>query len=195
MKRSNIFAVMTRARRMFARQLIVTQNLDTKIACIQEVANGVYADPQRVWYDLLTEAKRLTNLIDFNEYCRALRLNPAHVAQHIVFEGSGIVNKVMRYGVEQVIGERIRMFEKPLYDQTKIKGLIAVRSQIEDAEPVAFSMPSPEKFLPILSTTSTSSRKSLARMAAHMPLKPHPTTSRSVVYSYPLGSFMMSSGS
>ena len=133
MKRSNIFAVMTRARRMFARQLIVTQNLDTKIACIQEVANGVYADPQRVWYDLLTEAKRLTNLIDFNEYCRALRLNPAHVAQHIV------------YGVEQVIGERIRMFEKPLYDQTKIKGLIAVRSQIEDAEPVAFSMPSPEK--------------------------------------------------
>ena len=110
MKRSNIFAVMTRARRMFARQLIVTQNLDTKIACIQEVANGVYADPQRVWY-----------------------------------EGSGIVNKVMRYGVEQVIGERIRMFEKPLYDQTKIKGLIAVRSQIEDAEPVAFSMPSPEK--------------------------------------------------
>ena len=132
MKRSNIFAVMTRARRMFARQLIVTQNLDTKIACIQEVANGVYADPQRVWYDLLTEAKRLTNLIDFNEYCRALRLNPAHVAQHIVFEGSGI-------------GERIRMFEKPLYDQTKIKGLIAVRSQIEDAEPVAFSMPSPEK--------------------------------------------------
>ena len=101
MKRSNIFAVMTRARRMFARQLIVTQNLDTKIACIQEVANGVYADPQRVWYDLLTEAKRLTNLIDFNEYCRALRLNPAHVAQHIVFEGSGIVNKVMRYGVEQ----------------------------------------------------------------------------------------------
>lgn len=145
MKRSNIFAVMTRARRMFARQLIVTQNLDTKIACIQEVANGVYADPQRVWYDLLTEAKRLTNLIDFNEYCRALRLNPAHVAQHIVFEGSGVVNKVMRYGVEQVIGEQIRMFEKPLYDQTKIKGLIAVRSQIEDAGPVAFSMPSPEK--------------------------------------------------
>ena len=59
MKRSNIFAVMTRARRMFARQLIVTQNLDTKIAYIQEVANRVYADPQRVWYDLLTEAKRL----------------------------------------------------------------------------------------------------------------------------------------
>lgn len=135
----NVWVVMTRARRMFLRQLKATQNLETKIACIDEIAGMIYSDPKRVWYDLLTEAKRLTNLIDFNEYCKSLGLNPDYVAQHVVFEGSGTVNKVMRHGVKEVIGERIRMFKKPLYDPKRIAGLIAVQSQEETSVEVGMS--------------------------------------------------------
>lgn len=117
---ANVWVVMNRSRRMFARQLKASQNLVTKIACIQEVANGVYNDPKRIWFDVLTEAKRLTNLIDFNAYCQSLSLNPANVAQHIIFEGSGIVNRIMRHGVQEVMGERIRMFRNPLFDESKV---------------------------------------------------------------------------
>lgn len=83
-----IWVTLNRARRKFYQQLKATQNNATKIACIDEVAMEVYQSKhEMVWYDLLTESKRLTNLIDFNEYCHSLQRNPAFVAQHVAFEG------------------------------------------------------------------------------------------------------------
>lgn len=120
-----IWVTLNRARRKFYQQLKATQNNATKIACIEEVAKEVYkSDHKMVWYDLLTESKRLTNLIDFNEYCHSLQRNPAFVAQHVVFEGSGTVNKVMRYGVECVLGNRILAYDEPLFNPVKIRGLL-----------------------------------------------------------------------
>lgn len=96
-----IWVTLNRARRKFYQQLKATQNNATKIACIDEVAQEVYkSDHKMVWYDLVNESKRLTNLIDFNNYCHKLQRNPDYVAQNVTFEGSSVVNKVMRYGVE-----------------------------------------------------------------------------------------------
>ena len=104
----------------------------SKTPCIDEVAQEVYkSDHKMVWYDLLKESKRLTNLIDFNEYCHSLQRNPAFVAQHVAFEGSGVVNKVMRYGVESVLGDRILAYDEPLYNPVKIRGLL------DEAKPTA----------------------------------------------------------
>ena len=120
-----IWVTLNRARRKFYQQLKATQNNATKIACIDEVAQEVYKSGHKmVWYDLLKESKRLTNLIDFNEYCHSLQRNPAFVAQHVAFEGSGVVNKVMRYGVESVLGDRILAYDEPLYNPVKIRGLL-----------------------------------------------------------------------
>ena len=120
-----IWMTLNRARRKFYQQLKATQNIATKIACIDEVAQEVYkSDHRMVWYDLLKESKRLTNLIDFNEYCHSLQRNPTFVAQHVAFEGSGVVNKVMRYGVESVLGDRILAYDEPLYNPVKIRGLL-----------------------------------------------------------------------
>lgn len=119
-----IWATLNRARRMFHQQLVATQNNSTKIACIHEVANEVYKkDSYMVWYDLVNESKRLTNLIDFNKYCHSLRRNPDYVAQHVTFEGSSVVNKVMRYGVETILGERILAYDEPLFNPEKISEL------------------------------------------------------------------------
>lgn len=127
-----IWMTLNRARRKFYQQLKATQNNATKIACIDEVAQEVYkSDHKMVWYDLLKESKRLTNLIDFNEYCHSLQRNPAFVAQHVAFEGSGVVNKVMRYGVESVLGDRILAYDEPLYNPVKIRGLL------DEAKPAA----------------------------------------------------------
>lgn len=127
-----IWMTLNRARRKFYQQLKATQNNATKIACIDEVAQEVYkSDHKMVWYDLLKESKRLTNLIDFNEYCHSLQRNPAFVAQHVAFEGSGVVNKVMRYGVESVLGDMILAYDEPLYNPVKIRGLL------DEAKPTA----------------------------------------------------------
>lgn len=127
-----IWMTLNRARRKFYQQLKATQNNATKIACIDEVAQEVYkSDHKMVWYDLLKESKRLTNLIDFNEYCHSLQRNPAFVAQHVAFEGSGVVNKVMRYGVESMLGDRILAYDEPLYNPVKIRGLL------DEAKPTA----------------------------------------------------------
>lgn len=121
-----IWVTLNRARRKFYQQLKATQNNATKIACIDEVAMEVYQSKhEMVWYDLLTESKRLTNLIDFNEYCHSLQRNPAFVAQHVAFEGSGTVNKVMRYGVESVLGNRILAYDEPLFKTVKVRALLA----------------------------------------------------------------------
>ena len=127
-----IWMTLNRARRKFYQQLKATQNNATKIACIDEVAQEVYkSDHKMVWYDLLTESKRLTNLIDFNEYCHSLQRNPAFVAQHVAFEGSGVVNKVIRYGVESALGDRILAYDEPLYNPVNIRGLL------DEAKPTA----------------------------------------------------------
>lgn len=121
---SKISATMTRARRKFQQQLKKNQNLQTKIECIEEVAEEVYgsSSAQMVWHDLLKESKRLTNLVDFNEYCRSLGLEPSYVAQHIVFDGSGAVNKVMRNGVESIYGAMLLTYGEPLFNPLKFTG-------------------------------------------------------------------------
>ena len=122
-KVSKISATMTRARRKFQQQLKKNQNLQTKIDCIEEAAEEIYGKSAKaVWHNLLEETMRLTNLIDFNTYCRSLGLDPSCVAQHIVFEGSGVVNKVMRNGVENELGAEIFAYEEPLFNPMKATG-------------------------------------------------------------------------
>ena len=115
--------VIKSAQAKFKQQL--HQNLEVKIECIQWAANRWYNDPARAWYDILTQSRVLTNLVDFNLYCNKLGVTAEYAAQHIVYEGSGMVNKILRFGVQVAVGERILMFNKPLYDPKKIDGLIA----------------------------------------------------------------------
>ena len=45
-----------------------------------------------------------THTPDFDSYCAVIGVNPEAVAQHILYEGIGKVNEVLRYGLEQTYG-------------------------------------------------------------------------------------------
>lgn len=73
-------------------------------------------NPKRASYDIKNEARKLTNLMDFGEYCRKNGLKGENVAEHVVFEGKTVMRRVMEYGVESVLGTKIQMFAEPLTD-------------------------------------------------------------------------------
>ena len=115
-----VWVALTVARRMFNNLPSALQNTETKRMCLHEAANRTYGDPKRVNYDIKNEARRLTNLVDFGEYCKKNGLDKDNVAEHVVFEGKTVV---MEYGVESVLGTKIQMFAEPLIeDKPKADG-------------------------------------------------------------------------
>ena len=111
-----IWSALTVARRMFNNLPSVLQNTETKRMCLKEAAERTYGDPKRASYDIKNEARKLTNLMDFGEYCRKNGLKGENVAEHVVFEGKTVMRRVMEYGVESVLGTKIQMFAEPLTD-------------------------------------------------------------------------------
>ena len=107
---------LTVARRMFNNLPSALQNTETKRMCLKEAAERTYGDPKRASYDIKNEARKLTNLMDFGEYCRKNGLKGENVAEHVVFEGKTVMRRVMEYGVESVLGTKIQMFAEPLTD-------------------------------------------------------------------------------
>lgn len=119
-----VWVALTAARRMFNNLPSALQNTETKRMCLHEAASQTYGDPKRVNYDIKNEARRLTNLVDFGEYCKENGLDRDNVADHVVFEGKTVVRRVMEYGVESVLGTKIQMFAEPLIeDKPKADGL------------------------------------------------------------------------
>ena len=111
-----VWVALTAARRMFNNLPSALQNTETKRMCLHEAANRIYGDLKRVDYDIKNEARRLTNLVDFGEYCKENDLDKNNVAEHVVFEGKTTVRRVMEYGVESVLGTKIQMFAEPLIE-------------------------------------------------------------------------------
>lgn len=111
-----VWVALTAARRMFNNLPSALQNTETKRMCLHEAANRTYSDPKRVNYDIKNEARRLTNLVDFGEYCEENGLDKDNVAEHVVFEGKTTVRRVMEYGVESALGTKIQMFAEPLIE-------------------------------------------------------------------------------
>lgn len=111
-----IWSALTVARRMFNNLPSALQNTETKRMCLKEAAERTYGDPKRASYDIKNEARKLTNLMDFGEYCRKNGLKGENVAEHVVFEGQTVMRRVMEYGVESVLGTKIQMFAEPLTD-------------------------------------------------------------------------------
>ena len=111
-----IWSALTVARRMFNNLPSALQNTETKRMCLKEAAERTYGDPKRASYDIKNEARKLTNLMDFGEYCRKNGLKGENVAEHVVFEGKTVMRRVMEYGVESVLGTKIQMFAEPLTD-------------------------------------------------------------------------------
>jgi len=107
-----VYAVLTKARRQFARQ--VNKNTETKIKCIEANVASHYADPLKFWLDLKTEANALLDSKRFCSECESKKAKPEYVAEHLVFEGKKVVAKVLKEGVINY-GENIIKFNGSLF--------------------------------------------------------------------------------
>ena len=113
-----LFVVLRKARKIFCTQ--VKKDVESKKECIQ-IALGsfddLYPDRLRFELDFRAERDRLTDSKKFCDACQAIGMDPKCVADHTVFEGRSLVEAVLRYGI-QTLGERIRMFSEPLWEDT-----------------------------------------------------------------------------
>ena len=110
-----VYRVMMAANRQFKRYSKKFQNTEAKIACIEDNIDRYYDDSLRFWANLKDEAKDLLDSIKFNNTCNGLGLKPENVAQHIIFEGKGVKNRVLWNGLDEM-GELIKAFDAPLFE-------------------------------------------------------------------------------
>ena len=108
-----------KARMWFMRQMkkdtaTKQQCLEASVAALPEL----YPDTLRFELDFRKERERLIDSKRFNDACKALNLDPVNVADNVVFEGKGTLEKVLKEGL-QVLGERVHMFQAPLWVDTQ----------------------------------------------------------------------------
>ena len=110
-----IYYILGKSRQQFMWQL--EKDSATKVACMEAAlaANPkMYSDRLRFELDFKAERDRLTDSKRFCLACETLGLEPKNVADHVVFEGKAVLEKVLKNGL-QVLGEKVRMFNEPLW--------------------------------------------------------------------------------
>jgi hypothetical protein len=114
-----VYRVIKKARMWFMRQM--KKDTATKKQCLEAAVAALpelYPDTLRFELDFRKERERLIDSKRFNDACLALKLDPVNVADHVVFEGKGILEKVLKEGL-QVLGEQVRMFNAPIWEDTE----------------------------------------------------------------------------
>ena len=114
-----LYKVLRKAKRLYYNQ--VDKSVENKIKCINTALasyDNLYPDALRFQLDFRQERERLVDSNRFRDACKNLRLAHNDVADHVVFEGKGVVEKVLKEGL-QIVGEKVRMFNKPLWDDTE----------------------------------------------------------------------------
>lgn len=109
-----VYSVLTKARAQYKRQ--ITQNVETKRECIKMNISAYYDDALRFWLDFENETKDLLDSKRFCEKCEEIGIKPHDAAEHVVFEGKSIKNRVWKNGLEATLGDKARMFNAPLYE-------------------------------------------------------------------------------
>ena len=126
-----VYRVIKKARRWFLKQL--KKDTQAKVDCLKAaLADSVeiYPDALRFDVDYRTERERLTDSKRFCDTCKALGLVPAYVADHIVFEGKGTLEKVLKDGL-QVLGDNVKMFNAQIWEDRENLFQNATNHQVE----------------------------------------------------------------
>jgi len=69
---------------------------------------------ERFWSDYLTQAERLLDSRKYLKECETLDVSAQNLAQHIVFLGSAMINKVLKNGIESTIGKDYKFYTENL---------------------------------------------------------------------------------
>lgn len=115
-----LYSWMRKAKALQFRQL--DQSGATKKACIEAILKReatLFPDPLRASLAFKEERDHLLDSKRFCAECESVGRKPEEVADHTIFEGKKIVKDVLQYGPLHVLGERINMYNCPLWEDTQ----------------------------------------------------------------------------
>lgn len=118
---SPLWSVITRANRVFALQ--VTKTNKCKLDCLTNAMVGKYPDQDKFWVEYHQQTCTLLDSRRFCKDCMDKGLYPVAIAEHVVFEGSAMMRKVLKEGVTNALGEKIQ-FYKDMFTPEDKKGYI-----------------------------------------------------------------------
>ena len=118
---SPLWSVITKANRVFAVQ--VDKNNERKLKCLKNAMVGKYSDHDKFWVEYHQQTSALLDSRRFCKDCMDKGLYPVAIAEHVVFEGSAMMRKVLKEGVTNALGEKIQ-FYKDMFTPEDKKGYI-----------------------------------------------------------------------
>ena len=103
-----MWRILGKARKIFDAQL--SRNNDVKLECINRFMNAETQDAEKFWGDYFEQVAKLLDSRRYVLECQRLNCDPTNLAEHIVFLGSSSINKVLKDGIYNTLGNDIRLY-------------------------------------------------------------------------------------
>lgn len=107
--KSILSTVLPKAKRTFAIQLDKTNEL--KLRSLERFVGADAQDIERFWLHYRDQVELLLDSKRFERDCLSKGLIPEIVAEHLVFEGSGKVKRVIKFGLA-VLGSEVDLYKE-----------------------------------------------------------------------------------
>ena len=131
-KASVLWSTVSKARRTFEKQL--HKNNDLKRECLEKMIPSVASDVEHFWSEYMDQTNVLLDSKKFEKECSDLSVDPTILATHIVFLGSGTMNKVLRNGIMNTIGSKYRDFNEMFVPKEAMKYALDYQPEKKETE-------------------------------------------------------------
>lgn len=113
-KTQPVYQVLNKARKIFANQMV--KNEEVKSQSIERALeqSKLYTDRLGFYTDFKKERDRMVDSKRFCKECAEMERDPETVADHATFLGKATVADIIANGPIAVLGEKIRLYQKPL---------------------------------------------------------------------------------
>lgn len=131
-KASVLWSTVSKARRTFEEQLHKSNEL--KRECLEKKIPSAASDVEHFWSEYMDQANVLLDSKRFEKECSDLSVDPTILATHIVFLGSGTINKVLRNGIVNTIGSKYRDFTEKFVPEEAMRYALSYKPEKKEAE-------------------------------------------------------------
>ena len=103
-----MWRVLRRAKKTFDAQL--EKSNPNKLKCIDMYLASEMNDTAKFWGEFMEQVEKLLDSRKYVRECQFLSYKPENVAEHIVFLGSATLNKVLKSGVQNALGNDLMLY-------------------------------------------------------------------------------------
>lgn len=131
-KASVLWSTVSKARRTFEKQL--HKSNDLKRECLEKLIPSVASDVEHFWSEYMDQTNVLLDSRRFEKECKDLNVDPTILATHIVFLGSGTINKVLRNGIVNTIGSKYRDFTEKFVPEEAMRYALGYKPEEKETK-------------------------------------------------------------